>query len=429
MSNALIIYLGGRRVGSLELGEGRAFVFRYHAEWLNDPRSIPLSIALPLREEPYADVDARPFFTNLLPEEELRKVIARRFGISPANDFALLEALGGECAGAVTLLPEGETPGEEGEYRFLDDDELTGLASELPKRPLFAGEAGVRLSLAGVQNKLPVRYDPLEEHVYLPTGNRASTHILKTPIAHLPETVENELFCMKLAVNMGLPAPWTGMLRRGTPLYLVSRYDRETGPEGRTVRRHQEDFCQALGIPPEIKYEKEGGPGLKACFELVRAVSIQPVIDIRALLGWVIFNYLIGNADAHGKNVSMLLTDNGPKLAPFYDLLSTAVYPQLSESLAMKIGGRDDPKWINEDQWKVFAEESGIGYKLVRQTLLSMSEEIVDHAEEMKTEWEMRWDCGEITDKIVKVIRQRAAKVKRVLSLEVDETPADPHSE
>lgn len=156
MSDALTVYLGTEKVGRLWLGEGRRFSFQYDKNWLACDHAVPLSIALPLRPEVYPDDTARPFFANLLPESELRKVIARRLGLSEGNDFALLEAIGGECAGAVTLLPEGTQLSNAGEYRQLSDDELNALIRELPKRPMLAGDAGIRLSLAGVQNKLPV---------------------------------------------------------------------------------------------------------------------------------------------------------------------------------------------------------------------------------------------------------------------------------
>lgn len=410
MSDALTVYLGTEKVGRLWLGEGRRFSFQYDKNWLASDHAVPLSIALPLRPEVYPDDTARPFFANLLPESELRKIIARRLGLSEGNDFALLEAIGGECAGAVTLLPEGSQLSDDGEYRQLSDDELNALIRELPKRPMLAGDAGIRLSLAGVQSKLPVFYDEAKDVVCLPMGNAASTQILKPNILYHPHTVENEAFCMQLAGRMGLPVPEATILHKEQNLYLVRRYDRKVNASGVVERFHQEDFCQALGLAPDMKYEKEGGPSLKVCFDLLRNISVTPVVDIKALLGWVVFNYLIGNADAHGKNISLLYSDLGPGLAPFYDLMSTTVYPDLTEKMAMRIGGEDRPQWIMTRHWEQFASDVGVGFKIVRQLLQEMSEKIMVESAVLKKDFIEQHGESEVINKIITGIEQRAKK-------------------
>lgn len=414
MSHILNVYLRTNKVGRLWLDAKRRFIFQYDENWLADAKAVPLSLGLPLQPAPFEDDQARPFFANLLPESDLRRMIARKLGLSEQNDFALLEAVGGECAGAVSLLPDDTQPDGEGTYRALNDGELNALIAELPKRPMLAGEQGIRLSLAGAQNKLPVFYEG--EHVSLPIGTAPSSHILKPPIAQYPHTVQNEAFCMQLAARAGLPVPAVTILHKAEPLYLITRYDREQDAQGNIVRLHQEDFCQALGIAPDMKYEKEGGPSLKACFDLLRAQSIQPVADLRVLLEWVIFNYLIGNADAHAKNISLMLTAQGPKLAPFYDLMSTAVYPELNERLAMKIGGEDRPDWIIGRRWEQFAEDVGIGFKLVRQTLLSQSAALEAAAAAQAEEFQGQHGRCEIIDPILRVINKRCAKVQATLA-------------
>lgn len=366
----LAVYLNQTPVGRLSLDGQRRFVFQYHGAWLSAEHALPLSLSLPLQEAPYTDDSARPFFSNLLPEAQLRDAIARKLGLSDKNDYALLEAIGGECAGAVSLYPEDQSPAtESGRYQALDEAQLQQLIEQLPQQPMLAGEGELRLSLAGVQNKLPVYFDG--QQISLPQGNAASNHILKPAISHYPDSIFNEAFCMGLAAAVGLNVPPVSLLEnRGQWLYLVSRYDRQRSSSTEPVQRlHQEDFCQALGKLPETKYEKEGGPSLAACFELIRKHSIQPVIDLRQLLQWAVFNYLIGNADAHGKNVSLLLTEQGPKLAPFYDLMSTSIYPGLSQRPAMKIGGEERPDWIIARSWQQLAVDCGIGFKLVKQTL------------------------------------------------------------
>ena len=295
---------------------------------------------MPLRVDPYSDDESHPFFANLLPEEKIRAVIARNLGISLNNDYGLLERIGGDCAGAVSLHPEtGEIKPEPGTYRQLSLDELNTLISELPQRPLLAGEKGIRLSLAGAQKKLPIFYD--DQNFHLGYGAAPSNYIIKPAIDNLDATVENEAFCMALAHMVGLDVPRSFIHQhKETRVFIVKRFDRII-ISGGTKRLHQEDFCQALHIPPEYKYESEGGPSLTACFDLVRKRSIRSGKDVLSLLNWVIFNYLIGNSDAHGKNISLLLLPEGPMLAPFYDLLSTRIYSHygLAEGLAMKIGG------------------------------------------------------------------------------------------
>ena len=414
MARKLNVYWHQDIVGTLRLDEDRRFVFQYTPDWLKSENPMPLSLGLPLQSETYTDDRARPFFSNLLPESEMRRVIAHKLGLSEQNDFALLEAVGGECAGALSLLPEELELGSDSHYRQLDDEQLNALITELPKRPMLAGEEGIRLSLAGAQNKLPVYFDG--QYISLPMGTAASSHILKPPIVHYPHTVENETFCLQLAARMGLPVPDVTILQKAEPLYLITRYDRQRDKQNNIIRVHQEDFCQALGIAPDMKYEKEGGPNLKACFDLVRNNSIQPIADLRHLLHWVVFNYLIGNADAHAKNISLLFTNTGPELAPFYDLMCTAVYDELTDRIAMKIGKEERPDWITARCWQQFAEDIDVGYKLIKQILESMSKNVIVEAKELEKEFSHQYGECELIEKIINIIEARSVKVTNSLT-------------
>ncbi len=379
MSAALLVRIDDVLVGRLWLDEKKRFCFQYDRGGL-DHSKIPLSLSLPLRSDPYLDDESHPFFANLLPEEKIRAVIARNLGVSLNNDYGLLERIGGDCAGAVSLYPEtGEPKREPGSYRQLSLDELNTIISELPQRPLLAGEKGIRLSLAGAQKKLPIFYD--EQHFHLGYGTAPSNYIIKPAIENLDNTVENEAFCMALAHSVGLDLPRSFIHQHGeTRVFIVKRFDRVIAGDG-TKRLHQEDFCQALHIPPEYKYESEGGPSLAACFSLVRTASIRSGKDVLSLLNWVIFNYLIGNSDAHGKNISLLLLPEGPMLAPFYDLLSTRIYAHygLAEGLAMKIGGESDPGSIQKKHWEQFAEEVDIKPRLVLTRVADLAKKIEDN--------------------------------------------------
>jgi len=376
MTSALLVRISGSLVGKLWLDAKRNFCFNYTTAWLEQSK-VPLSLSLPLRSEPYLNDESHPFFANLLPEEKIRNLVARNLGISSNNDYGLLERIGGDCAGAVSLFPEGfDPPGQFSEYRPLSFDELHEIILSLPRRPLLAGQPGLRLSLAGAQNKLPLYHNGQQYHLGI--GSAASNLIIKPPMEELPGTVENEAYCMALAQAIGLDVPRSYIHQhRDLRLFVIERFDRLQDADG-LHRLHQEDFCQALSIPPEFKYEAEGGPSLSACFNLLRSTSCRSGKDILSLLDWVIFNYLIGNSDAHGKNASILLLDDGPCLAPFYDLLSTRVYAPygLAEGLAMKVGGEADPRILTKQHWEQFAHEVGIKPKLVLSRLKKLAGEV-----------------------------------------------------
>lgn len=406
----LDVYFREDLVGRLRLDEGRRFIFQYQTKWLDTPGAIPLSLSLPLREQPFIEDAARPFFANLLPEAEIRKAIARRLRISEENDFALLKAIGGECAGAVSIFPEGTRPLEEKGYREISDEELDRIIAELRRKPLLAGDKGIRLSLAGAQNKLPVYIEG--DRIFIPTGSAPTTHILKPPIPGFEQTVENEAFCMMMAERMGLSVPRVSLRRGREMLYLVERYDRIRDVTGKVLRLHQEDFCQALGILPEEKYESEGGPSLSRCFALLKERSASPAADHRALILWAVFNQLIGNADAHAKNLAILYSPAGPRLAPFYDLLCTRVYSDLSDRLAMRIGGENRPAWIQPRHWERFSVDVGIKPGLIRRIVDEMSEKMAPAADSLAEEFESTYGETMIVEKILRSMKKFTSRQK-----------------
>lgn len=416
--NELAAYISGieqKKVGELRLDERRLFVFQYDSEWLSAANAFPISLSLPLSAEPYSDDESRPFFANLLPEAGVRDAVARKLGISPRNEFALLEALGGECAGSVSLLPIDSTANPpEGNYKPLTDESLDEILDTLPRRPLLAGEEGMRLSLAGAQDKLPVYIEG--DQILLPTDGAPSSHILKPPIRGVDGSVYNESFCMTLASRLGLKVPKVWIRSGKTDVLVVERYDRKRSEGGRLVRIHQEDFCQALGIPPDIKYEAEGGPSLAACFSLLKKHGASPAADKKALLEWVIFNYLIGNADGHAKNVSLLYEGKRIRLAPFYDLLCTAVYEGLTDKFAMKIGGENRPEWIQKRHWERLAEAAEIKPKLVLGILKILAEMIVDAAEKVAGKVKEKHGDVAIVREVLHIVRDRSQSALTALS-------------
>ncbi|NOY85767.1 MAG: type II toxin-antitoxin system HipA family toxin [Deltaproteobacteria bacterium] len=410
---ALSVYMGLEKVGRLECDDKGRFGFQYDPKWISKDNVPPLSLSLPLRKEVYDDESARPFFTNLLPESALREAVARKLGISPRNEFALLAALGGECAGAVSLLPPDTDPVADGDYRELSEDELHKIVRELPNRPFLAGEEGIRLSLAGAQDKLPVYMKG--NRIFIPRGSFPSSHILKPNIKGIDGSVRNEVYCMALAAELGLQVPSVTVKTGLDELFVVDRYDRCQDESGNVYRLHQEDFCQASGLVAETKYETEGGPSFADCFKVLEQYSTSPALDRKKLLEWTVFNTLIHNADAHAKNISLLLLPDEIRLAPFYDLLCTKVYEGVSEKLAMKIGGENRPQWIQLRHWERFAEAVGIGSKLVIKTVSDLTGRINSAAREVADAQSRIWGDAPVVHKILRVIATQVRHVEQTL--------------
>ncbi|MDE3155357.1 MAG: type II toxin-antitoxin system HipA family toxin [Acidobacteriota bacterium] len=386
MTRRLSVWWDAAVVGTLLVNQHGEMGFTYAPEWLEDASRPAISFSLPKQEKPFKQRQCRPFFAGLLPEESQRDAIAAALGISKGNDFAFLEALGGDVAGALSLWPEGEVPPRPestGAPRPLGDEELISLLDTLPKRPLLAGREGLRLSLAGAQTKLPVVL--VDDRVALPAPGQPTTHILKPAIAQLPHTTENEALVMTLAAAVGLSvAPVTARTAGGRPYLLVTRYDRRFDASGQAHRLHQEDFCQALGIPPERKYAAEGGPTFRASFDLLRRAAMVPAVALLAFLDAAIFNLIVGNADAHGKNFSLLYEATGASLAPFYDLLSTVAYPDLSPNLAMKIAKRATLEEMGPTTWSAFAEDIGLPASFVRRRVRELSDAVATKAPSLR---------------------------------------------
>jgi len=368
MTNRLSVWWEDRISGCLYLGPDGETLFAYDADWLADSKAPALSFSLPKQAEPFKRSTVQAFFGGILPEEGQRTAIARALGVSADNEFRLLEYLGGEVAGALTLLPEGETPASPSDAapKLLDDDALVQLLDHLPLRPMLAGEDGLRLSLAGAQSKLPVLL--IDGQIALPAPGQPTSHILKPPISRFEGTTENEYFCMSLASAIGMDvAPVEMRSVADRSFLLVTRYDRAVGTDGSISRLHQEDFAQALGVPSHRKYASEGGPIFPDCFALLRRAATRPARDILKLLDAAIFNLIIGNADAHAKNFSLLHSSGGAiMLAPLYDLLSTVIYPNLHVKLAMKIGGKAVLEDIEPRHWERFAADAQLGAPYVR---------------------------------------------------------------
>ncbi len=415
MKSALSVWWDGRVTGRLTLDEHGEIGFIYDAVWLEDVHARPISRSLPKREEPFDRRETRPFFAGLLPEESVREEVARVLGLSKGNDFALLKALGGDVAGALTLWPDGEAPpffdGAE-MAAPLGDNALVELLDTLPKRPFLAGRDGLRLSLAGAQTKLPVVL--VDGQVALPAPGQPTTHILKPPIQRYTATTENEAFVMQLAAACGLDVAEARPQKVKDRSYLlVKRYDRAISGAGRVRRLHQEDFCQALGITPERKYAAEGGPTFKASFALLRAAATRPAVDVLKLLDAAIFNLIAGNADAHGKNFSLLYEPNVTRLAPLYDLMCTAAYPELTVKPAMKIADAATLKEFVPRTWEKFSSDIELGAPFLRRRVKELAEGMGQHARRVAKAIATEGFDDKAIDGFAHIVEARATTVAR----------------
>jgi|GEM_PF-426705 len=380
--SALIVSANGAPVGTLEIENGQ-WKFSYAAEW-ND---YALSPCLPIVARTFHDTANAKlvewFFENLLPEGRLKDLIASRDRIDPRDTWAFLIRHGRDTAGALSLTPEGFEADTEEILVPLSPTAFHEkiLESRARSLPLMASWDALRMSLAGAQEKLALRINS-DGVMFLPEGAAPSTHIVKPEnvSADFPHCPANEFFCMRLAHELKVPVPAVGLLHLPEPLYVIERFDRqrlktvaETGVGATFRRHHQIDLCQTLGVAPSKKYESEGGIGLHDLFGVLRGRFIdRPIVAADAIIQWIVFNYLIGNLDAHAKNIAFLMRGQKAAVAPFYDMLCVEAYlPR--QTMSMSIAGENKPGWIGGTHWDAMAFEAGVAPRLVRGVLARMS--------------------------------------------------------
>ena len=416
MTRILDVYLHDKRAGRLSQEDDGTLGFTYASEYLGGDDLPAISVSMPLREDPYSDKVARAYFSGLLPDERARRRLASALGISEGNAFGLLEVIGGECAGALSLLPEGQSlpDPDDNPPEVLTEKRLTQILDLLRARPLLGGEEGVRLSLAGAQDKLAVCL--IDDQIALSKAGHPTTHILKPFIEGLDGTVENEVFCMRLAERIGLPAPNVSKGSAGDiDYFLIERYDQLKSKDGMITRLHQEDFCQALSVPPELKYEDEGGPGIADAQKLIAEHTRRPAADRLNFLRMVIFHYLVGNADAHAKNYALLYSQETPDLAPLYDVVCTAAYPRLAKKLAMKIGGRDIADTIHLKHWLDLVPDTSAAQNLMIRDLRELAENVATNCDGLVADLESEGITHPILEKVQDNISKRVDHVQSII--------------
>lgn len=337
MPGELAVWLYGIKTASVDQERGRIRLAYTDDALDRYPLGLPLlSLSLPVRPERYTHGVVRPFLDGLLPEGEARQAVANDFGLSRDDTHGLIQAVGRDCAGALVFQPSDEPAPPAATTRTaepLSDVQIGELVANLRTAPLGV-ERRVRISLAGVQEKLLLTR--MADGTWgRPVDGTPSTHILKPEIARFPNAVENEAFCMRFAQHLGLPvANVETTTIAGRRLIVVERYDRTIHEDGSVERIHQEDLCQAAGIPPDKKYEEGGGPSLRGIAEILQAVAAPESLEL--FLRALVANVLMANGDAHGKNLSLLHDPSAVlRLAPLYDLMSTVPYG--ADRLAMYV--------------------------------------------------------------------------------------------
>jgi len=417
MIERLVVRYQRQMIGELFQSESALMRFQYNRAWVETSNVFPISLSLPL-DGSFSVTDSHNFFANLLPEANVRQQICRSQGISYDNDFQLLRAIGGDCAGALTVTPTDapEPILSQPKYEPVSEEQLALWSIGTPDAfSTVTGRNEVRLSLAGAQDKLPVHIEGGQ--ILIPVGDTPSTHILKFASPFYSHLTENETFVTLLAKAVGLPVVDICLRQTNKArVAVITRYDRILS-QGRYIRLHQEDFCQALGIPSSNKYEKEGGPSLRQCADIIRRNTSFPLVDLKRLLQWPLFNLLVGNADAHGKNLSLLYDANGsPGLAPFYDLVCTRNYKKISRDLAMNLGGESDPDLVGAQHFDALASELNIRPNVVIREVKRLTDELIEALPRTASLFVDRFGDSPVIERLPIIVRKQIRRVKTQLN-------------
>ncbi len=366
--------------------------FRYADEWLASANPFAISHTLPLQLGEFAPELglAHRFFANLLPEGGARDQVVRDLKIAN-TDFDLLRAIGGECAGALSILQAEYSPMVRHEYHALSDDELARLVTRKGQPYSWTADDRPRLSLAGAQDKCPILFK--DDHYWLPKKESPSSHIVKFELADYRNLPAYETFTSLLAAAVSLPVVNIHLRSiANTYFALIERYDRQTNSQGQIVRLHQEDFCQALGFGHERKYQEDGGPSFADCYRLVQAVSSDPANDLQHLLHWQIFNVLAGNSDGHAKNLSLLYLPQGEiRLAPFYDLICTRAIERIDYRLAFAVGDERDPSRVTATHWADLAHACGLRPRFLQDRVYTLANALLRQLQPVRETFEKNY--------------------------------------
>lgn len=412
----LNIFYEDKKVGTLFRDEDLIYSFSYSESWLNEKEAFQLSLAMPLRKEKFGNKITLSFFENLLPEGEARDALEKSSEFEGA--YELLKNFGKDCAGAIIISAEEQSPfqlNKESSKSIIKMNEIfKAIEEKRSVAEVIANHDPGYLSIAGAQDKFAAIYE--NGKFYLPKNGRPTTHIVKVPIyrSGVKESVYNEYYCMRLAKLVGFNIPNCEVLdHEKHPLFIIERYDRKIGEHVKRI--HQQDFCQAQGLVSEEKYEAKGGPSLEDNYNLIKSnVSVKK--RSKALfeyLDWICFNILIGNNDSHSKNISLLLVDGKIELAPFYDLLCTAIYPKLKRTFSFKIGDRDDASRIGKNQFEMVDHQLGLKTGTMAVRALDMSERLMENKDDLALQIKEKFPNAKIVKRIADLIGNRCKSLRR----------------
>jgi serine/threonine-protein kinase HipA len=421
---SLWVYMGRDKIGTLY--PTHPLSFEYSAEWMASASSTPLHPHIKVMPGRLATPELHAFFENLLPEGDQRALIGRRYQVSSV--FGLLAMVGGDTAGSIVMVPDGQTLTEP-VYQDLSWEQVGILvhadAASIKEREAIEAAAAEmpkpRVAISGAQFKLLLLVTP-EGMPRRPMGSSPSTHILKPDMARhdisVFATAVNEAIVMRAARICALPTANTSY-QPVAKACLIERYDRVRRPDGLLDRLWQADFCQLLGKPSDIKYEHDGGPTFKDCYGLLDD-SVQPAVDRRNLLRWLFFNLYVGNHDSHAKNLSMLATPDGLRLAPFYDLMSTRVYSGLGPNFAFSIGGEFEPGKMTVKHILELSQSLGVAPKYLIKVARDMADRIDGAIARAAQEVHPDVDPSQkvLAERLMQLIRKNAKKMRKRLLAE-----------
>ena len=421
------------RVGAVEYEalEDR-FSFQYDESWVRTEGTYSISPHIMMSGQPASSGTVRRFLENLLPEGRALDVVATTFQVTRNNLYGLLRQIGQETAGALSFLA-ATPPAQPSTRREITRAELKQRIDKRAELPFAVWDGKVRMSIAGYQDKLSVFIDG--DRLFLVEGELASTHILKPEPDDnkLPTLVANEHYCMSLAKRVGLSVAPVSILRVPDPVLVVERFDRAQAA-GRVRRLHVIDGCQALNLPVSHKYERNFGSG-RDVRDIREGVSFQRLFSVAeytvdkavtrmALLRWALFQYLLGNSDAHGKNVAFFCKFGGLSLAPYYDLVSVVQYDGLDHELAMAYGDEFQLGNIRPYDWAAFAERVQIPRTLLSREMLRLGRVASQAAAEQAADDAYVGDEKAFVSKIADFVRIQASRLaetaRPMLDVELD---------
>ncbi len=389
MSRQLNILYNKEVAASLSHNEFGYLQLNYDKNWLNSKNSCAISSNLPLSDITYREEDFKNFFLGILPENHNKDIIANIFEIGVGNYFDLLEKIGGECPGAISFINNDNGIIDDNyQYKKLSELELYQLIKQLPQNPLLAGQDQIRFILSGERSKIAICIDD-EGSIFLPLNNSPSTHILKPQFNGFSNYVINSAICLDLAQLCQINAinAVIGVIG-DIECLLVERYDRKFTKNNQLIKIHQEDFCQILKLSPQNKYQQDQGPSLYDCFNILKHNCSVPAANMSIFLNMVLFNLLIGNNRAHGKNFSLIYHKNVVKIAPLYDAFSTLYYNDTSQIMAMSIGGQYNCNEIGIKEIELFCNECSLSFPLVKKRIYDLSKKILFNIDQLSIKYQ-----------------------------------------